>query len=765
MRFVTWQVLFIIVLLGKCFGQSKDQRSENDINKIVSEIAHAPGNAAKVSLLYTAGTIYVNRPGSEAADLNEALQFANKALKLSRDIHHKAGEGQSYTLLSQIYREKGDTTSGKQFINQAIELFNGYPAPALAAEAHFEASKYYDINWDAQVRIKVREYATGLKYLEQSDPPPMQLADAYKYMGDLYQCIQQSENALVSLKRALAIYQQLGYTKLQDLYTLLGIVNVQLENMAEGVRYDLLAEKCIEESKDVSLTACQVYYNTAVAYSRLDDYASSFKYYNKALAIARINKNKPAIITSMLGSVTAAVKLRDFKTCVTVLTEVSKIPLEGPYNMRRNTLWLTTYMEMGNLTKAAPYYALLMHDLRPSFITSASVHVTYVAVLRYLYQIKQFSEMQKIISDLERTAVKKPKVFKMFLEQYAYKADSAEHKMVEAMEHQQKATALQIDMMKRNYDKQIASQQVRFDSKKKDQDIAYQLANIKLLTRQNNLQSTALDDQRIIRNLSFAGAALLALLLCLLFNRYQIKQKANRLLEEQQAEINSQNTSLKQLVMEREWLLKEVHHRVKNNLQIVISLLNSQFYNVKDGRAKEVIRESQHRIHSVSLIHQKLYQYDDLSGIKMQDYIPELCNYLQDSFDTYSYIEFKIRIAPIVMDVAEAVPLGLILNEAITNVIKHAFKRSNDEKGTVKIKLLQQSGTVRLEVSDNGSGMAPDFDIQKSRSLGLKLISGLTKQLKGELEIRNEGGLSIIVQMKFAQMDDNTIDTMVENSL
>jgi two-component sensor histidine kinase len=246
----------------------------------------------------------------------------------------------------------------------------------------------------------------------------------------------------------------------------------------------------------------------------------------------------------------------------------------------------------------------------------------------------------------------------------------------------------------------------------------------------------------------FAGIALLGLILLLGYSRYRLKQQANRQLEEKQTAINLQNDSLKQLVNEREWLLKEIHHRVKNNLQIVISLLNSQSLYLKDNAALNVIRESQHRMNSISLIHQKLYQGDNLSGIDMRDYIFELAIYLQDSFDTRGKIAFLMDIERLILDVSQAVPLGLILNEAITNAIKYAFKEQlEDAKISISFRQREQQGLL-LSISDNGAGLPPDFDLGNSLSLGMNLMLGLSRQLGGKMELKNEEGLhiQIIVQ-------------------
>jgi two-component sensor histidine kinase len=195
-------------------------------------------------------------------------------------------------------------------------------------------------------------------------------------------------------------------------------------------------------------------------------------------------------------------------------------------------------------------------------------------------------------------------------------------------------------------------------------------------------------------------------------------------------------------VEEKERLLREIHHRVKNNLQIVMSLLNSQSAYLENNQAIEAIRESQQRIHSISLIHQKLYQSEGAAIINMDSYIRELVEYLQSSFNTGLNIRFDLQIEPIQLDVTQAVPVGLILNEAISNAIKYAFPGKNE--GLVRISMQGQSANrVVLIVQDNGVGLKSGFDIDQSKSLGMTLMRGLSEQLNGHFILKNDNGLAI----------------------
>jgi two-component sensor histidine kinase len=197
-----------------------------------------------------------------------------------------------------------------------------------------------------------------------------------------------------------------------------------------------------------------------------------------------------------------------------------------------------------------------------------------------------------------------------------------------------------------------------------------------------------------------------------------------------------------QLLTEKEWLLKEIHHRVKNNLQVVMSLLNSQAASLQDQSALAAIKESQHRVQAMALIHQKLYQSESVARIPMQSYINEVVAYLHDSYDPVQPVRFNLSVEPVELDVTLAVPLGLIINEAITNAFKYAFPDGRPGSITLSLHWLQQARYL-LTIKDDGVGLPSNYDPSNSRSLGMTLMHGFSNQLGGELTITSPPGLTI----------------------
>ena len=197
------------------------------------------------------------------------------------------------------------------------------------------------------------------------------------------------------------------------------------------------------------------------------------------------------------------------------------------------------------------------------------------------------------------------------------------------------------------------------------------------------------------------------------------------------------------MLAEKEWWLKEVHHRVKNNLHTIICLLESQaMYLEKD--ALQAIEKSQHRIYAMSLIHQKLYQNEDLQVIDMSVYLEEFIGYLKDSFDT-ERIDFIIHVDPVQLNLQQAIPVALIINEGVTNSIKYAFENESEPK--IWISMSETDEIVKLTIMDNGRGFEMKAE-DEGKSLGMQFIKGLSKELKGTVRIETKGGTKLNIEFK-----------------
>jgi len=217
--------------------------------------------------------------------------------------------------------------------------------------------------------------------------------------------------------------------------------------------------------------------------------------------------------------------------------------------------------------------------------------------------------------------------------------------------------------------------------------------------------------------------------------------ETNQELQREIAERKRAEEKISASLKEKELLLKEIHHRVKNNMQIISSMLSIQEVQIKDKVALQVFRESRNRVRSMALIHEKLYQSEDLARIDFSEYIQSLTAEL---FSTYSVtadaVKLRMNVENVYLDIITAIPCGLIINELLSNSLKYAFPAGQSGEITIDFKLENKINMYHLIIGDNGVGFPKYLDFRKSESLGLQLVRLLTKKIHGTIELDREGG-------------------------
>ena len=198
--------------------------------------------------------------------------------------------------------------------------------------------------------------------------------------------------------------------------------------------------------------------------------------------------------------------------------------------------------------------------------------------------------------------------------------------------------------------------------------------------------------------------------------------------------VDSKTSEIKQSLKEKEILLQEIHHRVKNSLAIVSGLIDLQLDGTDNDEARHVLQDSQTRIRSMALIHEKLYQTKSLSDIELDIYIKELVEAIHETFTEYQEaVDLRFNLEKVELDIDRVIPCGLLINELVVNAFKHAFKK--DKKGILEVELLQENGSIKLSIADNGPGVPEDFDFKGEDNLGSMLIDTFAAQLGAEIGI------------------------------
>lgn len=261
-------------------------------------------------------------------------------------------------------------------------------------------------------------------------------------------------------------------------------------------------------------------------------------------------------------------------------------------------------------------------------------------------------------------------------------------------------------------------------------------------------KQTEVESSRKIVYLVIAALALALLLALAFYRNYRNTKKANRIIAQQQQETEEKKHIIEISLNEKETLLKEIHHRVKNNLQIISSLLNLQANRTDDENLKRIMNEAKNRISSMALIHQKIYQSGNLSSVDFQAYIEQMAQSIDANFNNEKKnITQRIDTHGISLDIDTSIPLGLIINELLTNSYKYAF--AGRSSGTITISLKEKNAEeLELHVSDDGKGLPAGFDPANLNSLGVKLVKGLASQVKGTVRFESNQGTHCFIDFK-----------------
>ncbi len=252
------------------------------------------------------------------------------------------------------------------------------------------------------------------------------------------------------------------------------------------------------------------------------------------------------------------------------------------------------------------------------------------------------------------------------------------------------------------------------------------------LTRENILKSKQVKKERQNKTLWATGAGLMLLSGISILALYRKQRKKSIIIQKQSADL--------------EVLMKEIHHRVKNNLQVISSLLDLQSLTITDNQASEAVKEGKNRVQSMALIHQNLYSEGNIKGIRTKEYISNLLQSLCDSYNiTNDKVKVHMEIDDLNLDVDTMIPLGLVLNELVSNSLKYAFK--DGRKGELSILLEEKPEHLLLRVSDNGTGYPEGMNAKEGKSFGMKMIRAFAQKLKAKLDIYNNNGAVVEMQI------------------
>ncbi|GAB3786298.1 hypothetical protein GCM10028818_49460 [Spirosoma horti] len=738
----TYIVTFVLLL---CSLYSAGQNINRQlVNQLLARLKNSKPDQKRVAILLELGKFQIFKPGEAKIDLDSGMTYLQEARKLSDSLHFLSGQHEAECMFVIALMEGGNMAAGQARFAKLIADCNRTGDKEAEANTRIKLGIWLrNIDHDyhnvfANFRQALLIYQS-LKNQEKEINALQEIAITDLYEGKI-------ALAETELLNVVSRYKSIHYSKLHYTYNLLANVGRVKGEFNKGLLYSILCVESMNKTKD-TLSAASFYGDLAQMYIEVGNYKKGIEWYKKSLekwkqerlpnfalyhaggVISQdlIKQKKPREALQLITNLVREIPTNTFiqKACVAQNLAYCYDALKNYSLAEKYYLETLSWYARNNMNSEASQQA--QKDIGAFYLK----HNEFAKAGSHLREALRFSPQENALSTLKDIH------FMLF------KVDSAIGNYIPAITHFRLHKALNDSIFNEAKSKQIASLQIQYDTHKKEQDIA-------LLTKQSKLQQSELKRGETTRNAIIAGSLLLACLLGVSYNRYQLKQRSHRLLQAQQEEINQKNQSLSHLLDEKEWMLREIHHRVKNNLQIITSMLNAQSGFLHDSTASTAIRESQNRVHAMAIIHQKLYQSDNLSQVDMQEYIHEIVEHLIESFDQQVHVQERLTIANIQLDVNLATPLGLIINEAVTNSLKYAFP--HQRSGSIAVGLNKiDSHAYLLTIADDGVGLPAGFVIERSNTLGLTMIQGLSKQINGVLSIRQESGVQISLQFNLTK--------------
>ena len=718
--------------------------SRHEVDSLRGSLSKSKSDTGRFNLLLKIARFHIFKTGEFKTDLDSAAVFINQAKQINDKIKSVEASGCITLVESYLFRERGQRKEARASAEKAMQILNNGTDKFQLGQAYMELSEYYDYQDPDQLPKKIQLVEQAVTNFKLSGNIE-RMAFALRMLGEYYNAAADSRNpgnyyntlatALEKLKLSLALYQSIHYDKLQGVCEMLGEVYFTQRDYEQSLNYELMALKAAENVHDTTMQLCQINNHIGITLLQLREHEKAANYFKNAIQIAGKYKDNETIYLLASNVVDVYIKSKKPLDARAFLGNISKRYAEPKNNIQINYRIASSYINIYMLLKqyhlAKPYCDQLLSLINYNKIGQADLNYIYTILIKYYIASNQYSSALIYLNKNNSLMLKIGDAVRIGNNNYWwFVLDTARHHYKSAISHLLIYDKIKDSIYTETRSRQAQQLQVQFETAKKEDEI-------KLLNQQKKLEQASLEQANLVKNVTIGGIILALIIAGLFYRQYRQKRKANLV-------TTQKNDLLRRLLNEKEWLLKEVHHRVKNNLHTIMSLLESQSAYL-DNDALLAVQNSQHRVFAMSLIHQKLYQSDNSTDIDMSVYLPDLLNYLRDSFDTRQRIRFRSDIENIRLDISVAVPVGLILNEAITNSIKYAFPQN--ASGEINIQMIKTGGKmVRLSIADNGIGLPPDWNNMLNNSLGLKLMKGLSEDIHGRFSIVNKEGTKVVIE-------------------
>ncbi len=545
-------------------------------------------------------------------------------------------------------------------------------------------------------------YAQQFLKIAQKINSKSEIARGNNFLGMTYATIGTTEKAIPYYLEALKRYSALKDSLFVGIVTNnLAAAHQSRGDVKETILYFEEALAIFKKLKNEQWIG-NVSNNLATQYINDKDFTKAVNIAEFAIKIFRKNNDKAAEATALSNLGAAYVSLKKYNNALEVLNESNKLvnPKEDPL-----------LFSINNTNIGLVYFQLNQFDISEKHFLKA---------LKIQEELQSLDHLQSTFKSLNELYEKWGKIDKAyyFLKKFQTVRDS--------LFSQEKNEKL-LNIIK------------KYELDQKEQQIL-------LLNNQNRFKDLQINDSKQKQGLFVLGIIALLIALGFGFYLYRLRQKTAQ-------ELAKKNEIITKTLSEKDFLMKEIHHRVKNNLQVISSLLSLQSQHLKDAEALKSIRESRDRVKSMALIHQNLYEEDRQLFIEVSEYITKLSQSLFQSYNIEpERILLQTNIGKMVFDVDTVTSLGLIINELITNSLKYAFPENRS--GKLEVNLNKEQQYLVLQVKDNGVGVPKDFNLSQLKSFGYQIIRSFSAKMKAEVNVYNDSGTNFVMKIPLKRITE-----------
>ncbi|MHA3787526.1 tetratricopeptide repeat-containing sensor histidine kinase [Flavobacterium hauense] len=721
--FIYISVLLFTSLL--CYAQIGNKK----FDELYKKLHQTKSDTARINTMDKIANLHMDRclKIANVKSLDSARIYLEKVEKLSKRIHSDEITGKSYLLRSRYQYFIGDTKGAMEQAKKAMALFEKNNDLNNLCEAYRAQMKLQAIS---NTEGKLLALATKALKIARRAHNKITEAEALENIAYDYIVANDYTKALSYFNEALKVSRQARRKNVQGTYSLMAGLYTELGKQDKALEFMLKAIDATDKIEDPNTEDAYIYNLAGVTYRGMKDTQKAIAYFKKAIDISKQYFDNEMRILYELNLVGELLHTKNPSNAKPHIEIIKNSYDELGELMRRQAvpILIKSSIFFKNDADVKKYADIAIAEFKKGNLNDMNyLRLQRILILYYFYT-KDYNLCRTYVNDYKGRSEKLKSIEKlMFSYDMLSQLDSVHGNNASALQNYKTSVKYKDSLFNEAKNSQLTEHQVKYDTEKKEKDN-------QLLKKQAELQQAKLSKATLEKNLSLAGILLLILSIGLIYRRYVINKKMR-------TQTTVKNNMLENLLNEKEWLLKEIHHRVKNNLQIVMSLLNTQVHFLKDEAAIEAIKNSQDRIHSMSLLHKKLYQSENTASINIRKYIEELTEYFKATFNTKNII-FILDVDPIEIPPAQAVPLALIINETIINSLKHAFP--DQRPGTIEIKIKElPENRVSLIVKDNGIGTESDLNNTQFQSLGIKLIKGFSGELSASPDFINDNGLTL----------------------